>query len=89
MVMMRRISTSVTPRQLEVLTSLARREQWFVGEVASVLGVSSAAATKVIVRLEKKGLVTRSIDVMDRRCVIVRMTRTGSDIIHRNTAQKI
>ncbi len=89
MVMMRRISTSVTPRQLEVLTFLARREQWLVGEVASVLGVSSAAATKVIVRLEKKGLVTRSIDIMDRRCVIVRMTRTGSDIIHRNAIKSI
>jgi DNA-binding MarR family transcriptional regulator len=82
MVMMRRIQTNVTPRQLEVLTFLARREQWFVGEVASVLGVSSAAATKVIVRLERKGLVTRSTDIMDRRCVIVRMTRTGTDVIH-------
>ncbi len=89
MVMMRRISTSVTPRQLEVLTFLVRREQWLVGEVASVLGVSSAAATKVIVRLEKKGLVTRSTDIMDRRCVIVRMTRTGSDIIHRNAIKSM
>lgn len=78
-------TVSVTPRQAEVLTCLARREHWSVGEVASTLGVSSAAATKAIARLERKGLVTRSIDMMDRRCVHVRITRAGNDII-RHTA---
>jgi len=73
---------SVTPRQAEVLTFLATRDHWSVGEVASTLGVSSAAATKAIVRLERKGLVTRSIDMMDRRCVNVRITHVGSDILH-------
>ena len=72
---------NVTPRQAEVLTFLAKREHWSVGEVASTLGVSSAAATKAIARLERKGLVTRSIDIMDRRCVNVRITRAGNDII--------
>jgi DNA-binding MarR family transcriptional regulator len=81
MTMMRRTSTTITSRQLEVLAFLARREHWLVGEVASELGVSSAAATKAIARLERKGLVTRSVDMMDRRCVNVRLTRAGSDAI--------
>lgn len=72
---------SVTPRQIEVLTFLARRDHWSVGEIASNLGVSSAAATKAILRLERKGLVTRSIDMMDRRCVNVRITHAGGDIV--------
>jgi MarR family transcriptional repressor of emrRAB len=72
---------SVTPRQIEVLRFLAQRDHWSVGEVASNLGVSSAAATKAILRLERKGLVTRSIDMMDRRCVNVRITHAGNDII--------
>ena len=72
---------SVTPRQAEVLTFLATRDSWSVGEVASNLGVSSAAATKAIVRLERKGLVTRSTDMMDRRCVNVRITRAGNEIL--------
>jgi DNA-binding MarR family transcriptional regulator len=75
-----RESTSITPRQLEVLTFLARREYWSVGEVASALKVSSAAATKAIVRLERKGLVTRAVDMMDRRCVNVSVTRAGADV---------
>jgi DNA-binding MarR family transcriptional regulator len=81
MTTLRRISSSITPRQLEVLGFLARREQWSVGEVASVLGVSSAAATKAVARLERKGLVSRTVDVMDRRCVNVRLTRAGSDAV--------
>ena len=85
MTMVRRISTSVTSRQLEVLSFLARREHWLVGEVASQLGVSSAAATKAIARLERKGLVSRSVDMMDRRCVNVRITRAGSDAIQYTT----
>lgn len=77
----RREYASVTPRQVEVLTFLSKREHLSVGEVATALGVSSAAATKAIARLERKGLVTRSVDMMDRRCVNVRITRTGSDAV--------
>ncbi len=85
MTTMQRETTGVTPRQVEVLTFLARRDHWSVGEVASALGVSSAAATKAIARLERKGMVTRSIDMMDRRCVNVRITRSGNDIIRNAT----
>ena len=82
MAIVQREAMSVTPRQVEVLQFLARRDHWSVGGVATELGVSSAAATKAIVRLERKGLVTRSVDMMDRRCVIVRITRGGTDIVH-------
>jgi DNA-binding MarR family transcriptional regulator len=86
MAIMRRTSTTISPRQLEVLAFLARREHWSVGQIAAELGVSSAAATKAIARLERKGLVTRSTDMMDRRCVNVRITRAGSDAL-RQTAR--
>ena len=79
MTTMRRETASVTPRQLEVLTFLSSRDHWLVGEIAVALKVSSAAATKAIARLERKGLVVRAIDMMDRRCVNVSLTRTGSE----------
>jgi DNA-binding MarR family transcriptional regulator len=81
MAIMRRTSTTLSARQLEVLAFLERREHWLIGQVASELGVSSAAATKAITRLERKGLVTRSVNITDRRCVNVRITRAGSDAI--------
>jgi DNA-binding MarR family transcriptional regulator len=64
-----------------VLTNLSQREQWSIGEVAAALGVSSAAATKAITRLERKGLVSRTVDMIDRRCVNVRVTHAGNDAL--------
>ncbi len=81
MTAMRRLPMAITPRQLEVLTNLSLRERWSIGEVASVLGVSSAAATKAVARLERKGLVSRAVDAMDRRCVNVRVTHAGNEVI--------
>ncbi len=85
MTAIRRVSMAITPRQLEVLANLSLREQWSIGEVASALGVSSAAATKAVARLERKGLVSRAVDMMDRRCVNVRVTHAGNEIIRRET----
>jgi DNA-binding MarR family transcriptional regulator len=79
MTTVRREPLNITSRQLEVLTFLAHRERWSVGEIANVLQVSSAAATKAVARLERKGLVNRSIDMMDRRCVNVSLTRSGQE----------
>jgi DNA-binding MarR family transcriptional regulator len=79
----RQEAVNITPRQLEVLTFLSRREHWSVGEIASVLGVSSAAATKSVTRLERKGLVKRTENMMDRRCVDVSLTRSGSEAVRR------
>lgn len=81
MTTLRRMPDLVTPRQLEVLANLSQREQWSISQVASFLGVSCAAATKAVARLERKGLVSRTVDMMDRRCVNVRVTRAGNDIL--------
>jgi DNA-binding MarR family transcriptional regulator len=83
MTTMRQVSDLITPRQLEVLVSLSQREQWSISQVASSLSVSCAAATKAIARLERKGLVSRTVDMMDRRCVNVRITRAGNDLLRR------
>ena len=79
-----RESITITPRQFEVLSRLARREYWSVGEIASALGVSSAAATKAVARLERKGLVRRSENMMDRRSVNVTLTHTGKEALRGN-----
>ncbi len=78
-----REAKNITPRQLEILTFLARGDHSSVGAVAAAMGVSSAAATKAIARLERKGLVTRSIDLMDRRYVKVSVTNMGAALVRR------
>jgi DNA-binding MarR family transcriptional regulator len=81
MVMARRKSSSVTSRQVEVLVLLSRSVSCSIGEIASAFGVSYAAASKMINRLEDKGLVTRSINEMDRRAADIRITEKGSQLV--------
>ena len=81
MVMVRRKSNTVTSRQVEVLTVLSRSTSCSIGMIASTFGVSYAAASKMINRLEDKGLVTRSINEMDRRSTDIRITGKGTQIL--------
>jgi DNA-binding MarR family transcriptional regulator len=81
MVMVRRKSNTVTSRQVEVLTVLSRSTSCSIGVIASAFGVSYAAASKMINRLEGKGLVTRSINEMDRRSTDIRITGKGTQIV--------
>ena len=81
MVMAPRKSGTVTSRQVEVLALLSRSTSCSIGEIASAFGVSYAAASKMINRLEDKGLVTRSINEMDRRAADIRITEKGSQFV--------
>jgi DNA-binding MarR family transcriptional regulator len=47
------------------------------GQLAAAIGLSSAATTTLLDRLERRGLVRRVRDVVDRRKVLVEMTRDG------------
>lgn len=69
--------TRVTRRQHQLLAFLSHRKQGSVGEIASMLGVSSPAATKAVARLERKGLVSRRENEIDRRSVCVSLTQAG------------
>ena len=68
---------NITRRQRELLAYLLLQKQGSVGEIAAILGVSSPAATKAVARLERKGLVTRKENEVDRRCVCVSLTNAG------------
>jgi DNA-binding MarR family transcriptional regulator len=51
------------------------------GELAEATGLSSAATTTLLDRLERKGIVRRERDTGDRRKVIVEMTQSGRELI--------
>ena len=52
------------------------------GEIAELAGLSSGGVTKLVTRLEKQGLVSRSHDSVpdDRRAVLVSLTPRGEEI---------
>jgi DNA-binding MarR family transcriptional regulator len=51
------------------------------GELANATGLSSAATTTLLDRLERKGFTRRTPDTADRRRVLVELTPRGRDVL--------
>lgn len=82
---------SLGPNDVGVLRLLLAREEddapLHPGELARALGISSAATTALLDRLEKQGLIRREADASDRRSVAIVATvtkgsATGTSFAH-------
>ena len=71
----------VTWPQWMVMNVLAHKLAETPAQVAENLGVDRSAITRLVDRLEKKGLVERLHDGLDRRSIRVILTRAGADIV--------
>ena len=72
----------LTQHQRSLLYLLSQQQEVTIGELASLLGVTSVAATKNIHRLEQKRLVIRVEDERDRRRTLIVLTDTGQKIVN-------
>ncbi|MGH9212146.1 MAG: MarR family transcriptional regulator [Acidimicrobiales bacterium] len=63
----------------KALSVLQRRGPLAAGQIAVATGLTTAAVTTLIDRLERRGFVRRTRDVADRRRVIVEPTPEGID----------
>ena len=70
----------LNPSDLRCLDWLTERAMT-AGELADATGLSSAATTTLLDRLEQKGYVRRVRDNVDRRRVLVELTPGGLDIL--------
>jgi DNA-binding MarR family transcriptional regulator len=73
--------TRVTFGQLVLLTILAQTAGWKIGDVAHVLGVSNAAASKAVDRLVRRGLLQRREAATDRRAAELSLTRQSRRLL--------
>ena len=69
-------SLGLNPTDLRCLDWLSERGM-AAGELGEATGLSSAATTTMLDRLERKGYVRRERDTIDRRKVLVEMTPAG------------
>lgn len=75
--------TGVTSSQVGVLLLLSRdRAHTSVG-LSRLLGIDSGFVTRMLDRLERRGLVRRSRDSVDRRVVSLTLTEAGRDVATR------
>ena len=78
----------LTGTQLACLHYVYRHDEPSVGAIACGLGISDAAAVKLIDRLVRKKLLTREEDPDDRRVLKIILTSRGKDILEEyNSAQ--
>jgi DNA-binding MarR family transcriptional regulator len=64
----------LTGPQLIILSEIANHETLSVTELARSISLSQATVTDILNRLEKRGLIERGKDSVDRRRVMIRIT---------------
>ena len=67
----------VTPSQMRLLKLVAMTDAYTLGDVASFLRVSNAAASKAVERLVRRDMLRRIEDRKDRRVMHLRLTQAG------------
>ncbi len=73
--------------QLFLLMYLTTEEYLTMGDIAKKMGHSTAAATGLVDRLEKKNLVERIHPTEDRRKIMVRITAKGIDFVAKKRSE--
>lgn len=71
----------VTGAQFEVLKNLARSDDETAASLCRALHYDTGSMTRMLDRLQEKGLVTRERGTSDRRLVFLRLTRAGEGLI--------
>jgi DNA-binding MarR family transcriptional regulator len=78
----------LTSVQLTVLKLIHQHGSRTLGELAALLGVSSAAACKLVDRLVRRSLLERSEGKLDRRLTQLLLTSLGCDVLLRYESRK-
>jgi len=71
----------VTWPQWMVMNVLAHKLAETPAQIADNLGVDRSAITRLVDRLEKKNLVARAHDSLDRRSIHITLTRSGAAMV--------
>ncbi|MGH9864193.1 MAG: MarR family winged helix-turn-helix transcriptional regulator [Candidatus Acidiferrales bacterium] len=73
----------LTAHQGSMLLNCARQEGNTPAELAALNGLYVSTITRMVDRLERKGLLTRTRSQKDKRQVILRITPKGLAVVHR------
>jgi DNA-binding MarR family transcriptional regulator len=74
------LAKGLTPTQFDGLRFLARHPNCAIGGIADGMDVSYPAATRLVHRLEKRGLAVRAPSKADGRVVEVTLTELGAQV---------
>jgi DNA-binding MarR family transcriptional regulator len=75
------VKTGLTPSQLLVLQEIERRNETTPGAIATTLQFGQATVTNIVDRLEATGLVKRRKSDLDKRQVLLCVTKRGGALL--------
>lgn len=75
----------ITASQVKVLFSLYHMKVQRSSDISKALNLDSSSVTRMLDRLEKKGLIIRKSDPEDRRSVLIELTPIGTETTERAT----
>ena len=77
----REIKADLTPRQLTVLTAIARNEGCSQTDIVELTGIDRSTVADMIRRLKQKGLLERRRTKQDARAYAIKLTQEGQRIL--------
>ena len=78
----------ITPSMLSALSNIEYRQPVTLGRLAEAERVAPPTMTKIVARLEERGLVDRTPDADDRRVNRLSLSPEGTRFIARNRSRK-
>jgi DNA-binding MarR family transcriptional regulator len=71
----------ITPSQLSALSTVAKRGEISLGELAGIERIAPPTMTRIVARLEERAWLERRVDASDRRVAKVAVTASGRSLL--------
>jgi len=78
----------ITASQLSALATVARRGPLSLGELSEVERIAPPSTTRIVGRLEERGLVVRTVDAADRRVARLAVSDAGESLLNQTRTRK-
>lgn len=76
----------ISHQAIRILQLVEKKEEVGVNEVAIHLQISHNTASEHVKRMVEKSLLIKERDPLDERKVLLALTSTGKEVVHRNTS---
>ena len=78
----------ITASQLSALSTVARSGPLSLGELSEIERIAPPSTTRIVGRLEERGLVVRTVDAADRRVARLAASEAGQSLLNQTRTRR-
>lgn len=68
--------------EIHIIQLIGDQSKLYVSEIARLIGITKATVSQIVMRLEKKGLVSKRIDIQNNTRHVIALTEKGNTAYH-------